>query len=483
MSVLGGSVAGIGVESEGAQVSEFAGFDLDRSTARAWSRFQARLADHLFDMGDDDVLVVDTEVARRDFAGAAPYVQFARDGSTVRGEVSGNTYLAEAYELDEDDISVLTALGWQPPTLGPSGPGGEGSANFFVDLPCAEADRLAVMAVKALREVFGVAHPAFLAADGLGQDPEVPGPPAEERPPEPLAVMPESAEHLRDLVDAALTPLFESAPERDSDGDIPVPWGSSLVFVRVDEETPVVELFSVVVDAVADLERAAFEVGVLNRDLRFMKFLLVDGRVLARVHLPAWPFVPEHLRAMLTGMSAKIDELDEDLLARVGGRLPFVPPEEEGDETGARAPTTRPRTTPSDDTTLMTLLQLDADATGAVDVGLAAGVCGYDQALIVRLLGETEGQEIAWRLARDEALLVGDRAEAAACRHEMEAWERTTVLLRRALRLTVERALGRKRATGAYDLSRDEDSDRDRSARAHRQPRGARRQRPTAEEG
>jgi hypothetical protein len=480
MSVLGGSVTGTGVESEGAQVGEFAGFDLDRSTARAWSRFQARLADHLFEMGDDDVLVVDTEVARRDLAGAAPYVQFARDGSTVRGEVSSNAYLAEAYELDEDDVSVLTALGWQPPTVGQGRPVGEDSANFFVDLPCAEADRLAVMAVKALREVFGVAHPAFLGADGLGQDPEVSGPPAEEQPPEQLAVMPESAEHLRDLVDAALTPLFESAPERDSDGDIPVPWGSSLVFVRVDEETPVVELFSVVVDAVADLERAAFEVGVLNRDLRFMKFLLVDGRVLARVHLPAWPFVPEHLRSVLTGMSAKIDELDEDLLARVGGRLPFVPPEE---ERGPRAPATRPRTTPSDDTTLMTLVQLDADATGAVDVGLAAGVCGYDQELIVRLLGETEGQEIAWRRARDEALLEGDRGEAAACRHEMEAWERTTVLLRRALRLTVERALGRDKVTGTYDLSRDEDPERGRTARAHRQPRGARQQRPTEEEG
>jgi hypothetical protein len=479
MSVLGGSVPGTGVESEGAQVSEFAGFDLDRSTARAWSRFQARLADHLVEMGDDDILVVETEVARSDLAGAAPYVQFAGGGSTVRGEVSSNSYLAEAYELDEDDVSVLVSLGWQPPTVGPGRPVGEGSANFFVDLPRSEADRLAVMAVKVLREVFDVAHPAFLAAEGLGEDPEVAAPPREEPSPEVLAVMPESAEHLRDLVDAALTPLFGTVPERDTDGDIPVPWGSSLVFVRVDEETPVVELFSVVVDAVADLERAAFEVGVLNRDLRFMKFLLVDGCVLARVHLPAWPFVPEHLRSMLTGMSAKIDEIDEDLLARVGGRLPFASPEE---PTALSDPATRSGTTPPDDTTLMTLLQLDADASGTIDADLAAGVCTYDQGLIVRLLGETEGQEIAWRRARDEALLEGDRAEAGACRHEMEAWERTTVLLRRALRLTVERALGRDGSTGGYDVRREGHSDEVRAARTPRQPPGASRRRPTSEE-
>jgi len=44
-------------------LSELAGFDLDRSTARAWSKFQARLADHVADMEDDDILVVEAESA------------------------------------------------------------------------------------------------------------------------------------------------------------------------------------------------------------------------------------------------------------------------------------------------------------------------------------------------------------------------------------------------------------------------------------
>ena len=454
-------------------MSEFAGFDLDRITARAWSRFQARLADHLAEMGDDDTLVIDTEVAADDLPGAAPYVQFAGfgDGTMVRGEVSSNTYLAEPFELDEARVDRLAELGWRLPTVGPGEPEGQGSANFFVDLPLNEADRLAVMAVKALREVFGVAHPAFLDAGGLGAEPDelafttadgddlVPAD-------EPLAVMPESAEHLGDLVDAALTPLFGSTPEKDSDGDIPVPWGSSLVFVRVDEEVPIVQLFSIVVEEVEDLGRAAFEVGVLNRDDRFIKFLLVEDRVIARVHLPAWPFVPEHLRSMLTGMSAKIDEIDEDLVVRIGGRRAFdSPSEDDADdahaEDGADAVHGRSRrretarvsvaqpAAVSDDTALMTLLELDADASGAVDPELAAGVCGFDQELVVRLLGETERQEVAWREARDRALLEGDADEAAACDHEMEAWERTTKLLRRALRLVVERALGRDTSAGA----------------------------------
>lgn len=432
-------------------MSEFAGFDLDRNTARAWSRFQARLADRIAEMGDDDTLVIDAEVADDVVDGAAPYVQFAGfgDGRMVRGEVSSNNYLAGPYALDEERTARLTALGWSVPTVGPGQPEGEGSGNFFTDVPLTEADRLAVMAVKALREVFGVAHPAFLVADGLGEDPEAPVLPATSAPveqDEPLAVMPETADHLRELVDRALTPLFGSAPKHDDDGDIPVPWGSSLVFVRVDEEMPVVQLFSFVVEGVQDRDRAAFEVGVLNRDFRFIKFLLVEDRVMARVHLPAWPFVPEHLRSMLTGMSAQLDEIDDDLATRVGGRPAFAASDEEDDTTPVRVAEAHAL---SDETALKTLLQLDAEADATIDPELAAGVCRFDQALIVRLLEETERQEISWRQSRDTALLGGDGEEAAACDHEMKAWERTSSLLRRALRLVVERAIGRETSGGA----------------------------------
>lgn len=44
-------------------VSEFAGFDLDRSTARAWDRFRRRLADHVAAMRLGDLLVVEAETA------------------------------------------------------------------------------------------------------------------------------------------------------------------------------------------------------------------------------------------------------------------------------------------------------------------------------------------------------------------------------------------------------------------------------------
>jgi hypothetical protein len=311
------------------------------------------------------------------------------------------------------------------------------------------------MAVGALRDVFAVTHPAFLDIDGMAPEEAQPYLPTRSVTDEAAwaedverAVMPSGPDHLRELVDEALTPLFGEAPQHDEDGDIPVPWGSSLVFVHVNEDAPVVELASTVVVDVVDRDRAAFEVGVLNRDQQYLTFILIGDRVGARLNLPACPFVPEHLRFMLTGMSFRLDEIGEDLVARVGGRLALDP--DRSKATTSEAGHTPPRDgDETDETALLTLLQLDADGTASVDAELAAGVCGFDQGRIVRLLARTDEQEAAWRRSRDEAGRLGDRAEARSCEHELEAWQRTTRVLRRALRLVVERSLGREGVAGS----------------------------------
>lgn len=429
---------------------ELEGFDLEGGTARAWRRFQARLADHLAEMSEGDSLVIEVEVGEEDLDGAGPYVQFAGFGepAMVRGEVSGNGYLAAPYALTAEQVEGLTGLGWHEPTCGPGAPEGAGSANFFVDLPVSEADRLAVMSVTTLREVLGVPHPAFLSAGDLADDEDggsaVPAPVATAEVGEAPPTTPQSHEELCELVDAALTPLFGQTPQKDDDGDIPVPWGSSLVFVRVEQDAPVVRLFSVVVEGVTDRRRASFEVNVLNRDLRFLKFVLLGDRVVAEQQLPAWPFVPEHLRSMLTGMSQHLDELDEDLAARIGGRCALDTREDPAPD--ACAPSVETTSGVSADSALQTLLELDADADAevTVDADLAAAVCAYDQELVLLLLRQSQEQEEAWRGARDQALLDGDPGEASTCEHEIVAWARTTVLLRSALRVVVERALGRE---------------------------------------
>jgi hypothetical protein len=192
------------------------------------------------------------------------------------------------------------------------------------------------MAVAALRDVFGVPHPAFLGWPKAGDSEDAAGSfggeeaTALDRANEPLAVMPESAEHLRDLVAAALTPPDGPGIEFDEDGDIPLPMGSALLYVRVSDEAPVVEMFSFVVRGEIDRERAAFEVSVLNRDTRMVKFVLLDDAVLATLHLPAAPFAARNLRSLVAAMADVVDRVDGDLAARVGGRLGLESEPDEG---------------------------------------------------------------------------------------------------------------------------------------------------------
>lgn len=446
----------------GVEMGEFAEFDLDRSLARAWSRFQARLADHLAGMEDDDQLLVEAESSvEDDDAGAAPYVQFIAWGEDMlRAEVSSDHYLASEHLLEEAGQEALTGLGFEAPTHAPEEPDGSGSANFFIDEHRTEADRLAVMGVRALRDVFGVTHPAFLSADNLAEDAQEPAdlgvrtPQAATEPleGEPVAVYPQGRDELQSLVDDVLTPLLGHPPEKDDDGDIPIVTGTSLVFVRVVPDAPVVELFSCLVSGVDDRKRAAFEVAVLNRDVQFLKFVLAGDSIIASLHLPAWPFAPEHLRAMLILMSTTVDRLDDDLAVRLDGRRAYEPDDEDSTE-----PTPEPDETPPVATedaathpALMTLLQLEADAPGSVEPALAASICEDDRDLILRLITWNGEQEGDWRRARDKALVAGDpEGLADACDDEVLLAEQLVNLLRRALRIVVERELDQRSGSTA----------------------------------
>ena len=93
------------------------GFDLERSAAEAWRRFQSRLADHLAGMEEDDLLLVEAEsTLTEDAAGAAPYIQVCGWGDQMlRGEVVSNNYLADSCRLDEQAETALVELGFSRP--------------------------------------------------------------------------------------------------------------------------------------------------------------------------------------------------------------------------------------------------------------------------------------------------------------------------------------------------------------------------------
>lgn len=437
-------------------MSEFAGFDLDRSTARAWSRFQVRLADHVAEMSDDDILIVSADDAGDDDAdGAAPYVQFCAWGETlVRCEVSSNAYLGVDRRLDRAASEAVMGLGWAAPTVDSAADdAGEGSANFYVDVERSQADRLAVMTTRVLRDVFGVPHPAFLSSGRLDEDAPAEGPVPAEVVPEMPAVFPRDREHLQALVDEALTPYFGRPPTHDEDDDIPVVSGSALVFVRVVRKAPAVHLFCSLVHDVRDLQRATYEVTLLNRRHRFLKFVLFDDSVMAYVDIPAYPFAPEHLRQMLSLMSEAADELDDELARRVGARRTFEPdPDEAGAEDTEAVDVVL--ATDAVHPAMVALRELEAESPGSTTPELAASVCSMSRELILELIGWNTDQERAWRSAREKALLAGNDGEVEVCDRETSRAEATVNLLRRALRLVVEQQLGRDLEDMGYAVAR-----------------------------
>ncbi|MFC5177868.1 T3SS (YopN, CesT) and YbjN peptide-binding chaperone 1 [Nocardioides taihuensis] len=282
----------------------------------AWTAFRQRLADRLAGMAEDDVLLVQlaTGVDDDELGGESPYVHVtALKGEVLHAEVSSSYSLDERFMLTDEAAAQVVALGWTHPDDDQVD-----SIDFEADLPQGMADLLAVNTVRVLREVFGCLHPAFLEAQGLEPAPAVvPVPPQAV---EQDVVMPRGAAHLQELVDAALEVLFDSPARHDEDGDLPITCGSSMVYVRVHQELPTVEVFAHLVLDVQDLARAAQEVARLNRRSPHDQFLLRNGFIEMRTAVLAVPFCAEQLRNVVQRFCGFADQVALELAELVGGR-------------------------------------------------------------------------------------------------------------------------------------------------------------------
>ena len=305
----------------------FSGFVLERSIDRGWRHLEGRLLDALRRMAGDDVLVVSRRPYDGSLHGGEPYIQFCVWGERlVRIEASSNHHLHAESRLDPVQSAQLIGLGFRPPGPHDADTDPEQSTNFFIDLKAAKAPQLAKMAVRAMRDVFGIVHPAFLRFSGhLTNAAAAPGgvlafqrsaasaqdmgtadaeslafvTSATRDSGGPIA-MPRSAGHLRQLIEEALAPVLSSRPLVDDNGDFVVPYHGNLLFVRSVDDSPVVAVFAQLASGITDLEAAAERVWLLNREVELVKFYLRGDRILAGCTLPASPFVGGQLRIVLS---------------------------------------------------------------------------------------------------------------------------------------------------------------------------------------
>lgn len=304
-------------------MADYEDFDIDRSTAQAWAEFTDRLSEVISMIDESGDLTIGTVA---DAGGPPPFVSFASATDTarpreIRAEAASNANLGETFQLTPDQLAAMEKLGWSAPSAEPGG-----SGNFWADRSQDESEEISRLAVGALRDVYGVQHPVFLAPSQLAE--VLTSRPAAEvdvadLPESVVALLPGSREHLDELIDAELTDLLGHPPIRDAEGDVAIRVGSTMVFLRSSGDGREIIVFATVVHDVDGRSRASEVLNDLNSEARWVKFQLIRDRVFVSLSIPARPFVPSHLRQAVRIMSDVADGIDDELASRLRGRTTF----------------------------------------------------------------------------------------------------------------------------------------------------------------
>lgn len=310
--------------------------DLAAKVAAAWTDFQAALADTLAKMPDTVAgleITLDPSAAGQ---GAPLYTLSIDlgDAERMRAYAVSNRMLPREHQLSRKRIGEVVALGWAPPGVVP----GSGD-RFGLELPRSATGHAAAIIARTLREVYGSPHPAFLlytAVDANGAavaDPPTLGvarPVGEAGVPQ-LSYVNLAALPLHRRVALTLAAMLKVAPESlpvDAEGDFGIRAGSAMVFVRVREKPPLVEVFSPVLTGVAENQRLYQRLSELVHRMPIGRLYLAGGTVWAGITVFGRDYQPSHLMFALEIMTGLADELDDRLRSEFGGRRFFGDPDE-----------------------------------------------------------------------------------------------------------------------------------------------------------
>jgi hypothetical protein len=325
--------------------------DLRTKVGEAWQEFGRALAAALpaLPAAASVELTLDPTASGTD--DAVYSVNITASEETFTGFAVGNAGLPPAYRLSRAAVGDLVALGWSPPGVV------DGSGESFgLQLPLADAAMLAIIVTRTMRDVYGAPHPAFLTYAVTGADAtpvELPAlgtaravlggplpPPAvtagdvrkEAAPPEedddeadddrlladPAVLLP-----LAERVQLVVAKLLKTNPEQlqmDADGDIGIRAGSAMVFVRVRDNPPLIDVFSPVLTEVEPTERLYRKLSELTNRMPIGRLYCSNDTVWASVPVMGRDFQASHLMLAVQVMTGLADELDDRLQGEFGGK-------------------------------------------------------------------------------------------------------------------------------------------------------------------
>ena len=297
-----------------------------RGRSVAWPPFERKLADALEKLDEDQCLIVLVKHSNR-------FVQFAAQGSHgMRIETTSNSYLAKPDKLNGRQVATLLGAGWSRPTGSPTESTPEndpdGSPNFFVEFPIpVPFEAVASLCVRTFADILGVPHPGALEYSAFeieGKDFALPELGLR------LAKSASPAKGRKSVSKALLDALKEITGLKnlnfDRDGDIAIPYGSALTFVRLIDEPPYVHIYSPILREVEEDADILGRLNDMNAREPLMRFMLRNETVYATAALCAAPFVSEHLTQAFTHFCAVADGVDSLLQEEFGGKTAFAEP-------------------------------------------------------------------------------------------------------------------------------------------------------------
>jgi hypothetical protein len=131
---------------------------------------------------------------------------------------------------------------------------------------------------------------------------------------------------LADKVTAVVAGLLKTTPEQlqvDGDGDIGIRSGSAMVFVRVRDNPPLIDVFSPVLTEVEPTEQLYVKLSELTNRMPIGRLYCTDDTVWASVPVFGRDFQATHLMLAVQVMTGLADELDDRLHGEFGGKRFF----------------------------------------------------------------------------------------------------------------------------------------------------------------
>jgi hypothetical protein len=244
--------------------------------------------------------------------------------------------------MDRAAVADLVALGWSPPGVLP---GSRDSFGLRTTVPA--ANRLATTVSRTLRDVYGAPHPAFLVyLVHDEQDEPLQSPPLGTARHEPSIDDELSLDDLDDdgVLSAAIAnaadeviPLDERVRtvvatmskttvdqlQVDGDGDIGIRAGSAMVFVRVRDNPPLVDVFSPILTEIEPTEQLYVKLSELTNRMPIGRLYCAADTVWASIPVFGRNFQATHLMLAVQVMTGLADELDDRLHGEFGGKRFF----------------------------------------------------------------------------------------------------------------------------------------------------------------